>query len=113
MSTDDWKFGYGRLSNALIESYFHTTKSSILENRTNLRPTDFLIRMYNHTLSHFKADQFDVTQSSRGRKKKGGQSDDLNAEDKWGRPGRNNGKTNRRIGHFNDKISGSNACKLA
>ena len=88
-------------------------KSSVLEKQTNLRPTDFLIRNYNHTLSRFKADQFGVTQSSRGRKKARVQLDPLNEEDEWGRRGRSNKTVNGRSHFFNDKIGQTTACKLS
>lgn len=113
MSASDREFGYGRVSNASIETYFRTVKSSVLEKRTNLRPTDFLICNYKHTLSRFKADQFGVAQSSRGRKKRHAQSDDLNAEDEWGPHGRPNANADGRTCFFNKKISQTNAYKLS
>lgn len=87
-------------------------KLSVLENHTNLRPTDFLMRNHKHTFSRFKADQFDVAHSSHGRKRKGVQPHDLNVKDEWQRRAPSNAKTKRTY-HFNDKISQTVACQLA
>ena len=81
ISTDDWEFGHGRLSNAVIETYYRTVKSSILENHTNLRPTDFLMRNHKHIFSRFKADRFNVAHSSHQRKRKQIKLHDLNVKE--------------------------------
>ncbi|CAF2115689.1 unnamed protein product [Rotaria magnacalcarata] len=112
ISTDDWEFGRRRVSNATIETYFRTVKLSVLENHTNLRPTDFLMRNHKHTFSRFKADQFDVPHSSHGRKKKGAKAHDLNVKDAWRRRAPSNAKAKRAY-HFSDIISQTAACQLA
>ncbi len=113
ISTSNWEFGHGRLSNATIETYFRTIKLSILEHSTNLRPTDFLTRTYKHTRSRFKADQFGVAQSSHGRKKTQVKSDDLNVRDEWRRRGRPNKKIDRHSFYFNDAVSQTTACTIS
>ena len=106
------EFGHGRVSNASIETYFRTVKSSVLRNKATNRPTEFLTLYYNHTLSRFKGDKFGVTQSSRTRRKAQNKSVDLNAKDEWRRRARPNTK-NKRGGHyFSDHISQTNARKL-
>lgn len=111
MPTDNWEFGYGRVSNASIETYFRTVKLSVLENHTNLRPTDFLIRNQKHILSRYKADLFNVAHSSHGRKRKEVQSHDLNAKETWRRRAPSNTK-GKRTYYFSDKISQTTACQL-
>ena len=113
MSTNDWKFGHGRLSNASIESYFRTVKASVLEKATKLRPTDFLMRNYKHTISRFKGDKFGVAQSSHGRKKAQGEVHDLNVKEPWQRRPKQKTKDNRRAHHFNEKVSQTTACKIS
>jgi hypothetical protein len=113
MSTTILEFGHGRVSNASIETYFRTIKSSVLEHNTNNRPSDFLLKNYNHILSRFKGDYFGVSQSSHGRKKTRGKVNDLNMKDEWRRRGRSNRKTNGRGYHFSEKVIETVACKLS
>lgn len=115
MSTSDWEFGRGRVSNASIETYFRTIKSSVLGHHTTLRPNDFLMRSYKHMVARFKGDRFGVSQSSHGRKKKQGETDDLNLnlEDYWQRRAPPKTKKNRQGHYFNDEVSETAACKLS
>ncbi|CAF4521865.1 unnamed protein product [Didymodactylos carnosus] len=111
--TSDWAFGHGRVSNATVETYFRTVKSSVLGQKINLRPTDFLMQTYSHTLSRMKGDKFGVAQSSRGRKKALSKADDLNAKETWRRCVQSKTKNGRRGYYFSDEVSQTNACKLS
>ncbi|CAF1194000.1 unnamed protein product [Didymodactylos carnosus] len=113
VSTSDWEFGHGRVSNATVEKCFRTVKSSVLEYKINLRPADFLMRTYSHTLSRMKGDKFGVAQSSRGRKKALSKADDLNAKETWWRRVQSKTKNGRRAYYFSNKVSQTNACKLS
>ncbi|CAF1314555.1 unnamed protein product [Adineta ricciae] len=112
-TTNQWEFGCGRVSNASIETYFRTIKSSVLEHHTTLRPNDFLMRIHNHVLARMKGDQFDVAQTSHGRKKKKNEADDLNILDKWKRRHKKNPKAGKQTSHFNDNVSKTVASKIA
>ncbi|CAF1187993.1 unnamed protein product, partial [Didymodactylos carnosus] len=94
--TSDWVFGHGRVSNATVETYFRTVKSSVLGQKTNLRPTDFLMQTYSHTLSRMK-----------------GKADDLNAKETWRRRVQSKTKNGRRGYYFSDEVSQTDACKLS
>ncbi|CAF5028058.1 unnamed protein product, partial [Rotaria sp. Silwood1] len=59
-----------RHSNALIESYFRTLKKSILQGKVNNRPFSVILESYRSIKTQFKANKFEVTQSSKGRKRK-------------------------------------------
>ncbi|CAF1572879.1 unnamed protein product, partial [Rotaria magnacalcarata] len=73
---DDTKskvFGYGRVSNATIESFFKIIKHSILRHQTNVRPADFLLKLYSTTSARLKANMHNIQQTGskrRGRSKK-------------------------------------------
>src|ERR1700733_10841210 len=62
-------FGAGRVSNAPIESFFKILKHSILRHETNLRPAQFLLKVYSTTNARLKANKYNVQQS--GSKKRG------------------------------------------
>ncbi|CAF4883505.1 unnamed protein product [Rotaria socialis] len=73
---DDTKskvFGCGRVSNAPIESFFKIIKHSILRHQTNVRPADFLLKLYSTTSARLKANMHNIQQTGskrRGRSKK-------------------------------------------
>ncbi|CAF1403939.1 unnamed protein product [Adineta ricciae] len=113
VSTNQWQFGYGRVSNASIETYFRTIKSSVLEHHTTLRPNEFLMRIHNHVIARMKGDQFGVAPASHGRRKKKDEADDLNILDKWKRRQKKNPKGSKQTSHFNDNVSKMIACKIA
>ena len=104
---------YGRVSNALVESYFSIVKDSILKKKTRLRPMSFLMEMYLHTESRFKAEKFGVSQRSSSRKAKREKSHDLNVKEVWSKRGRSNSSPTRRGVYFNDEVSQTNAYKLS
>lgn len=112
ISTSNWQFGHGRVSNASIETYFRTIKMSVLENKTTHRPYDFLIRNRNHIYARFKGDSFDVAQSSRNRKKASDKTNDLTVKDEWRRRPLSKTKQNKRSVYFNDEVTETAACKL-
>ncbi|CAF4099576.1 unnamed protein product, partial [Adineta steineri] len=63
----------GRVSNAPIESFFKILKHSILRQQTNLRPGEFLLKLYSTTNARLKANQLNIQQTGskkRGRRKK-------------------------------------------
>ncbi len=62
-------FGQGRVSNATIESFFKILKHSILQHKTNLRPGQFLLKMYTTINARLKANTLGIHQS--GSKKRG------------------------------------------
>ncbi|CAF3209067.1 unnamed protein product [Rotaria sp. Silwood2] len=112
ISANNWEFGHGRISNASIESYFSVIKESVLMKKTRLKPDDFLLKVYRHTVSRLKANNFDVTQSSRCRKMVRGKSHSLNVKEPWSRKGRSKTKANRRAHYFDPSITQTTACKL-
>ena len=59
-----------RHSNALIESYFRTLKKSILKNKISTQPHNVIEEIYRSIQVQLKAVKFDVTQSSKGRKRR-------------------------------------------
>lgn len=62
-------FGYGRVSNATIESFFKILKNSILRRQTNLRPGEFLLKLYATTKARLKAKECSINQN--GSKRRG------------------------------------------
>ena len=63
----------GRVSNAPIESFFKILKHSILRHETNLRPGEFLLKLYSTTNARIKANQLNIQQTGskkRGRRRK-------------------------------------------
>ena len=73
----------------------------------------FLMEMYLHTESRFKAEKFGVSQRSSSRKAKREKSHDLNVKEVWGRRGRSNSSPTRRGVYFNEEVSQTNAYKLS
>jgi hypothetical protein len=59
-----------RHSNALIESYFRTLKKSTFGGKINNRPSEVIMKLKRSIEIQFKANKYDVTQSSKGRKRK-------------------------------------------
>ena len=113
MSIDDQKFGYGRISNASVESYFSIVKQSVLQKRTRLRPLTFLMEMYFHTLARFKAEKYGITQHSRKRKSKDDKEHFLNEEDVWSRRSRSQSVGSRRSVYMNDSTGETQAYKIS
>ena len=70
-----------RHSNALIESYFRTLKRSILKNKISTQPHKIIEEIYRSIQVQFKAMKYDVTQSSKGRKRK------MNRNGGWSKKG--------------------------
>jgi hypothetical protein len=71
-----------RHSNALIESYFRTLKHSIYKGKVKNRPSEIIMELHRSIKAQFKANKFDVTQSSKGRKRK---KTKVTVEEKWGK----------------------------
>jgi len=63
-------FGHGRISNATIESFFKILKHSILRHQTNLRPGEFLLKIYATINARLKANQHDIPQTGSKRKRR-------------------------------------------
>ena len=63
-----------RHSNALIESYFRTLKRSILKNKVNTQPHKVIEEIYRSIQVQLKAVKYEVTQSSKGRKRRKGRN---------------------------------------
>jgi len=59
-----------RYSNALIESYFRTLKKSTYQGKVNNRPLGVIVELYRSVKVQLKANEFGITQSSKGRKRK-------------------------------------------
>jgi len=70
-----------RHSNALIESYFRTLKRSILKNKVGTQPQKIIEEIHRSIQIQFKALKYEVTQSSKGRKRK------KNRDGEWSKPG--------------------------
>lgn len=113
LSDDDWEFGFGRVSNASVESYFSIVKQSVLQKRTRLRPMAFLMEMYFHTQSRFKAEKYEVPQYSRNRKSKQDNEHFLNTEDTWSRRSRSQSVGSRRSTYISDSASETQAFKIS
>ncbi|CAF4095238.1 unnamed protein product [Rotaria sordida] len=91
---------------------FRPTTGNLVMKKTRLKPGDFLLKVYLHTVSRLKANDFDVTQSSRCRKVVQDEPDTLNAKENWRGKGRSKTKANRRRHYFDDSIAQTTACKL-
>ncbi|CAF3963280.1 unnamed protein product [Rotaria sordida] len=59
-----------RHSNALVENYFRTLKSSMLKNKVATQPQKIIAELYRSVQIQLKAIKYEVTQSSKGRKRK-------------------------------------------
>ncbi|CAF1401383.1 unnamed protein product [Rotaria magnacalcarata] len=59
-----------RYSNAVIESYFRTFKKSICQGKRGKPPQEVIMALHRSVKVQSKADQFGLTQSSKGRKRK-------------------------------------------
>ena len=77
-----------RHSNALIESYFRTLKKSIYQGKVNNRPLSVIMELHRSIKAQFKAKEFGVTQSSKGRKRKKKNVNPLEPWDKKGEGGK-------------------------
>ena len=112
VSVDGWSFGYGRISNASVESYFSIVKQSVLKKKTRLRPMNFLMDMYLHTQARFKGEKYGVAQYSSNRKIKGGNKHPLNVKEVWRRRGRSNSSP-RKSCYFSQSMSQTKAYQLS
>jgi hypothetical protein len=83
-----------RHSNALIESYFRTLKKSIYQGKVNNSPLSVIMGLHRSIKAQFKASEFGVTQSSKGRKRR---KKNVNVQEPWSKKGK--GEKNRNI-HF-------------
>ncbi|CAF4709934.1 unnamed protein product, partial [Rotaria sp. Silwood2] len=70
-----------RHSNAVIESYFRTFKSSILKHKVGTQPQKIIEELHRSIQVQLKALQYEVTQSSKGRKRK------MNRNGGWAKKG--------------------------
>ncbi|CAF4372742.1 unnamed protein product [Rotaria magnacalcarata] len=71
-----------RYSNAVIESYFRTFKRSIIKGKKSNRPLDIITELYGSVRAQCKADQFEIKQSAKGRKRR---KKNVLVEEKWGK----------------------------
>lgn len=83
-----------RYSNALIESYFRTLKKSTFRGKSNNRPSEVIMSLKQCVEAQFKAKKFDITQSSKGRKRKKDEEDPLCPVEEWNR---GNGRTRKNL----------------
>lgn len=81
-----------RSSNAVIESYFRTLKRSILQGKRGKPPQDVIMELHRSVKAQSKANQFEVTQSSKGRKRR---KQNIGIVEKWGK--RASEKTRRTV----------------
>ena len=72
-----------RHSNAIVESYFRTMKHSIYNNKRNNTPGSAITKLYRSIQAQFKAFQFGVTQSSKGRKRRKKNQKDPSDQEIW------------------------------
>ncbi|CAF3159980.1 unnamed protein product [Rotaria socialis] len=79
-----------RYSNAIIESYFRTFKKCICKGKRRDRPAEIIMELHRGVKTQSKANEFGVTQSSKGRKRR---KTKVNEEDEWGK--RKGEKTDR------------------
>ena len=94
-----------RHSNALIESYFRTFKESVCKGKRRNRPSDIIIELHRCVKAQSKTDKFEITQSSKGRKRR---KIKINDEEKWRR--RKVNKKNRNVYfHLTDKVTAKRA----
>jgi hypothetical protein len=70
-----------RHSNAVIESYFRTLKHSILKGKVSTQPHQIIEEIYRSIQIQCKAIKYEVTQSSKGRKRR------KNRDGEWGKKG--------------------------
>ena len=108
-----YNFGHGRISNALVESYFSIVKESVLQKKTRLRPMNFLMEMYLHTQSRLKGDAYNIPQSSGARKRKDSEPHALNTEEVWSRRPRADSMSSQRSRYFSQDMSSTQAFKLS
>ena len=78
------EIGYGRVSNAPVESFFKIIKHSILRHQTNNRPAEFLLKMYETTAARLIANEHNIQQTgSKKRRSKKKQIDSTILTEKW------------------------------
>lgn len=70
-----------RYSNAVIESYFRTFKQSICQRKRGKQPQDVIMELHRSVKVQSKANQFEIAQSSKGRKRK----KNIGIVEKWGK----------------------------
>jgi hypothetical protein len=69
-----------RHSNAVIESYFRTVKNSIYQGKVDKHPSNVIMELYQSVQAQLKPSNFQLTQSSKGRKR---QKKSAVVEEKW------------------------------
>jgi hypothetical protein len=79
-----------RHSNAIIESYFRTLKYSILRKKISNRPGDLIRTIHRSVNVQLKAGKFNITQSSKGRKRQKGNIPIIEKEE-WRKKGTGRG----------------------
>ena len=95
----------GRLTNAQVESYFDILKDSILERKTNLRPTEVILSLYRSIECQLKADKYGVAQNLKNRK---GKLKDMNVVESWRKTKRRRNTYLKRIDRSSPKQDSSN-----
>jgi len=96
-----------RYSNALIESYFRTLKKSTFGGKINNRPSEVIMELKRCVQTQFKAKKFDVTQSSKGRKRKKNNEDPVCPTERWNRRGKDKKRKNLYLKVANNVINKS------
>jgi hypothetical protein len=94
-----------RHSNALIESYFRTMKKSIFQSQVYSRPYLAIADLHRSINIQFKANEFNVTVSSKGRKRK---KTNVSKEENWRKKGERGGRCFRYTEHI-DKYASKRA----
>ena len=78
-----------------------------------LRPAEFWMKLYQHTVARCKANRFGITQSSCGRKPLRDGQHSLNVKEIWKRKGRSQTKSGRRECYFDFSIAQVAAYQLS
>jgi hypothetical protein len=78
-------FGHGRISNATIESFFKILKHSILRHQTNLRPGEFLLKIYTTINARLITNKHEIPQTGSKRKRRSAkkQADTTVLSERW------------------------------
>lgn len=106
-------FHHGRITNAVAESYFEIVKESVLQKKTRLRPTNFLIEMHLHIQSRFKGANHGVSQYSKIRKNKKNEQHPLNVKETWLRRIQSTATDKRRGRYFDENATETRAHKIS
>ncbi|UJR12328.1 hypothetical protein I4U23_016505 [Adineta vaga] len=94
--TTSSRFNPVRHSNALIESYFRTMKKSIFQNQVYSRPYLAINDLRRCINIQFKAKEYNVTVSSKGRKRK---KRDVSIAEQWDRKGKGGNRRTAYLEH--------------